>query len=85
MGWSSGSELAETLWNEVREYVPKNKRKEVANAFVDAFESYDCDTIDECEVLMDDAQRPEHCWNCGDQYPWGSLGGGLCDDCQEEE
>lgn len=55
MGWASGSGLAAETWELVREYIPEDKRKEVASKFIDEFEDMDCDTIYECEQLVEDA------------------------------
>lgn len=57
MGWASGSELAENLWGLVRKFVPKERRKNVAEKFIDEFENMDCDTIYECTELCNDAGR----------------------------
>ena len=55
MGWASGSMLATSLWDEVRRYVPEKHRRQVAEAFIREFESFDCDTLDEAEQLILDA------------------------------
>jgi hypothetical protein len=55
MGWASGSELAEEVWELVREYIPKRKREQVAKDLVNIFEDHDCDTMEEAELLMEDA------------------------------
>lgn len=62
MGWASGSELAEKLWEGVREFVPEEDRGVVAKFFIDAFEDQDCDTIYECEQLVKDAGLEEKYW-----------------------
>jgi hypothetical protein len=56
MGWSSGSQLAEELWRAVRSSIPTAKRKKIARDFIDYFEGYDCDTIQEAETLCKDAK-----------------------------
>lgn len=48
MGWASGSELAENIWNLIKPNIPKKKRAEIAVELVQLFEDADCDTI--CEV-----------------------------------
>jgi len=58
MGWASGSELAESVWSLVRDHIPQRRRKEVALDLIDLFENMDCDTIEECEELCRDAERP---------------------------
>lgn len=57
MGWASGSELAEQLWEEIRDYIPKKDRIAAATRFIEAFEQADCDTMEECEQLQRDADR----------------------------
>jgi len=57
MGWASGSEIADATWNLVRDYIPEDKRKEIADKFVEVFEDHDCDTIDEAESLVSDADN----------------------------
>jgi hypothetical protein len=54
MGWASGSYLAEDIWNLVREYIPDKDRVQVARRFVELFQSFDCDTLQECDQLMKD-------------------------------
>ena len=60
MGWASGSELAEDVWDVVRPFIPMEERKKVARSIVQAFENRDCDTLDEAETLIADAGLPEY-------------------------
>jgi hypothetical protein len=60
MGWSSGSMLANDLWLALRKYIAPDKREMIARRVVDLFETYDCDTLSEAEVLMRDAQLPRY-------------------------
>ena len=60
MGWGSGSELAESVWKAVRAFVPVEERRKVAVSIVRAFEDHDCDTLDEAETLIADADLPEY-------------------------
>lgn len=84
MGWASGSQLAEETWDLVRNYIPAKNLKSIANQFIDKFEDMDCDTMDECEQLMIDADRPETCWDCGEEFDRGTLTeDGLCEGCDE--
>lgn len=55
MGWASGSELAESVWLLIREYVPEEKRPRVAKQLIEAFRDHDWDTVDEAETLAADA------------------------------
>lgn len=56
MGWASGSEIADGVWDLVREHVPADKRKDVAKRVIRLFEDYDCDTMEGCEQLQKDAR-----------------------------
>jgi hypothetical protein len=51
MGWASGSQILEDVWNTVKKHIPKNKHKTVAAKLVDIFENSDCDTVCEVEEL----------------------------------
>lgn len=55
MGWSSGSELAGNIWGLISNYIPEDKKKEVAKDLIQLFEYRDCDTLHECRDLMLDA------------------------------
>jgi len=46
MSWKSGGPLAAEIWNTVEDYIPEEKKSEVALAIVEAFEGGDCDTMD---------------------------------------
>lgn len=54
MGWSSGSDIAEDIWRQVRKYVPDNKQKALARRIIKVFESHDADSfeadMDICKV-----------------------------------
>ena len=56
MGCSSGTQIAEDLWNLVGKYITDNKKKRVARKFIAIFENADCDTIDEWKKLIKEAQ-----------------------------
>lgn len=49
MGWASGSELAQDLWNKIKPLLREGSEKKARKAFIDKFEDYDCDTMDEVE------------------------------------
>jgi len=55
MGWASGSELAENLWDNLRPLIPAKNRKKAAKAVIAAVQDHDCDTVHECEQLCKDA------------------------------
>lgn len=52
MGWGSGSMLAEELWDMLQEVIPTEKQQEVAKKIIRLFEDRDCDTLDECQDLI---------------------------------
>lgn len=62
MGWASGSELAERVWDAVRDHLPEgNTKRMTARKIIKAFESHDCDTLDEAQILCKDAGKKQ--WN----------------------
>lgn len=60
MGWSSGSELAEDIWNTISNHISKDNQEKVARKLIELFENYDCDTIDEAYKLCKAANRKWH-------------------------
>lgn len=60
MGWASGSQLAEDVWDAVRPAVPQRKRRKIAVKIIRLFEDHDCDTLDEAKSLVEDADLPEY-------------------------
>ena len=60
MGWASGSQLAEDVWDTIRPVIPPTNRKELAIAVVRLFADHDCDTLDEARILMEDADLREY-------------------------
>jgi hypothetical protein len=48
MGWASGSELAQNLWNDIKDFLDEKQKKIVKKAIIKNFEDNDCDTM--CEV-----------------------------------
>jgi hypothetical protein len=57
MGWASGSEIAESIWDAVKKSIPKKDQKKVAKKIIEIFENNDCDTIEEAEELYQAAGR----------------------------
>ena len=50
MGWSSGSEIAETLVRNIKmDVVDSNIRKRLYRVIINEFSDHDCDTLDECK------------------------------------
>lgn len=62
MGWASGSEVGDTIWNGIRGFIPEGNREEAAKIVIDALEDQDCDTIYECEQLVKDAKLESEYW-----------------------
>lgn len=60
MGWASGSQLAEDVWDVVRPAIPQRNRRELAVKIIRLFEDHDCDTLDEAKSLVEDADLPEY-------------------------
>ena len=56
MGWASGTDLGITLWDLVREYVPEEKRKEIATAFYNELCDLDADAWEGDSALELDAE-----------------------------
>lgn len=61
MGWASGSLLMTDIITAVSSIVDDDDtRKELYIQFIEAFEEYDCDTLDECigeDDMFDSAYR----------------------------
>ena len=57
MGWASGSELADRLWTAIRPHISAKNRRWVARRFIQGFDESDCDTLCECEQLVEDAGK----------------------------
>ncbi len=51
MGWSSGSTLAEQIWDIVKDHIPLEDQPEVAAGICSEFENHDCDTLYEARLL----------------------------------
>ena len=86
MGWASGSEIADEVWNAVRKYVPESDRKDVATRVVRIFEERDCDTMEEAEVLWNDADPTIYCWRCDKPFKRSELNGDYeCTTCHERQ
>lgn len=52
MGWCSGSYIAEDMWDIVREFIPIDKKPEVAKKIVDRFCDEDADDWGDGELVM---------------------------------
>lgn len=85
MGWFGGTEIAINVWDSVREYIPEEKRKEVANELIDTLQDQDWDCVEEAKQLCIDAGYPLYCWDCDEEVPAGELDEDhLCKNCKEQ-
>lgn len=82
MGWAAGSGLGEEIWEKVREYVPEDKREEVAKFIYDSVCDLDADDWDGQSQLEADAGVTYSCWNCDEEVKAGSE---KCNGCGEEQ
>lgn len=63
MNWSSGTELAEKLWDTVREHIPEAERREIAEKWVREFDwLYGTQLGLDAGVIHDD--------DLGSHWPW---------------
>lgn len=85
MGWAAGSELGESIWQEIRGYIPESKRQEIAQFIYDAVCDLDADDWDGTSQLEIDAEILIECWNCGNEFTADELEDGLCENCIEED
>jgi hypothetical protein len=53
MGWCSGSYLAEDIWDKFREYIPEEKRYELAKWLYDKFCNEDADDWSHSDLIKD--------------------------------
>lgn len=49
MGWASGSELAQQIWNDMKSHLTEKQKKTLKNSLIKHFEDMDCDTMDEVD------------------------------------
>lgn len=59
MGWSGGRDIAQGVWDAVKEYIPENKKAEVATEIVDVLEDHDWDNLYEVDELYELTGRKE--------------------------
>ena len=79
MGWASGSELAENIWDTVSDYIPEKAKIKVAQNLIDIFEGRDCDTMQEttlwdlanetCSACKGEWEACKNCEPC-EGYGW---------------
>lgn len=59
MGWAGGTDIAQGVWDAVKEYIPENKKAEVATEIVDVLEDHDWDNLYEVDELYELTGRKE--------------------------
>lgn len=59
MGWSSGAELADEIWEKVEPFIPSESRPAIAEDFIKMFERYDCDCMRETTLWSTARSRLE--------------------------
>lgn len=57
MGWSGGTEIADGVWSVVKEFIPEERKKEVANEIIDLLEDQDWDNLSESDELYEISGR----------------------------
>lgn len=62
MGWASGSDVGNQIWNNIRDFISIDDREEAARIIIDVLEGEDCDTVYECEQLVKDAGLEDEYW-----------------------
>ena len=60
MGWSGGSELAECIWDAVKEELSPETAEKLARVIVVEFEKMDCDTMEEVAGPIGDIANRMH-------------------------
>lgn len=54
MGWCTGSYIAAELWDEIRDYLPKDKKEKLAFRIYEVFSNQDADCWDnEMNIIKD--------------------------------
>lgn len=90
MGWSGGTEIGQGVWDAVKQYIPEDKKREVAKDIVDTLESHDWDNVQEVPELYNLIKEPidpdkfYKCWDCETLIPGKELlkgDEGSCPDC----
>jgi len=61
MGWASGSQLAEELWEELQPLLKRGVKEKAARLIVDAFENHDADDWDAAPAGLYYTAYPERC------------------------
>jgi len=49
MGWTTGSEIAQDLWNAIKDELNDKQKKKIKEAIIEVFEDFDCDTMYEVQ------------------------------------
>lgn len=72
MGWASGADLADQVWDVVKMFIPKTKQSAVAQQLIDVFEGRDCDTMMETSLWELANKYCPDC-NAGGDFDWDNC------------
>lgn len=84
MGWASGSSLGVEIYDKIREYIPEDKRQEVAKFIYDAVCDLDADDWDGSSQLEIDGKVSTFCWRCDAELTPEEIEEGICKKCEGE-
>lgn len=59
MGWASGSDIAQEVWDAAKDYLSPINKKNFARDLIAIFVAHDCDTISECDEIIKYARVTE--------------------------
>lgn len=59
MGWAGGTDIADGVWDSVKEYIPEDKKVLVANQIIEVLEDQDWDNLQESEELYEISGRKQ--------------------------
>lgn len=85
MGWASGSAFGVDFYDEIREYLPEDKREQIAKTLYDMLCDLDADAWEGDSNLEIDAKIPQYCWDCDEEFQADELENGLCKNCKDKE
>ena len=84
MGWSAGASLGQEIYDKIREYIPEEKRQEVAKFIYDVVCEQDADDWDGTSQLEIDGKVEMFCWRCDEELTADQLEDGICKNCKDK-
>lgn len=84
MGWSAGSGLGQDIYGMVRDYIPEDKREEVAKFIYESVCDLDADDWDGTSQLEIDGKVEAYCYGCDEDTTADKLEDGYCANCVKE-